>query len=538
MFRDIRIAVARLLLAALFVIPAFGPGAGAQDAAPPVEEEVVPATVTIGSRLVAVMRTSIYGHTPQTRAANAEERIRAALRENDTADFKTVVRSEGTMIYFGAHHLLTVLHGDLDVLAGETMEDAVDTTLSALKAGFDQHRRGRDPRILARGAAIGAATTLLYAALAAGLFASSMRIGDFLRLRWADKKGLRVFLLEASIIARRLLTSVGFLALTVSWLSVVLQAFPQTETAGENVLGKVVDALSGLLTSVVASAPNLLIAMFIMAVAMAGVRGLNSLLRAVLSGRVRIPGIGVEVARPTATLAKVLVVLSGLIAAYPYLPGTSSDAFKGVSVMAGVIVSFGSAALFGQVSAGFVLMYSGAFRRGDWIVVGDGTEGRLREIGYLTTRVQTFREDVFIPNLVLLSQSVRNLSRASVPDAAPLMARVSIGYDAPWRQVYRLLKDAAWRTQGILGDPPPVVHQVDLGDFYVVYELTVYIDRAAARRIARSALYENIQDAFNEAGVQIMSPHYEGDPGRKVLAPRDASDAEERSGEVDRVRGE
>jgi len=524
-----RSVLARCAIMLLLLLPFFGIPPRAQEGGPAPEARDEPAAVAVGSRLIAVMRVSIYGHSPRERAAMAQERIRAALRQKGKADLSTVDRTEGTLIYYGSQHLLTIAQGDVDSTAGRAMKDDVGAALAALEAAFEQHRRGRDPAVLAGGAAVSALATLLYVMLVAGVLRGSARAGRFVRARLERRRGLLVLLLEASVIARLLVSSTLVLALTIAWLSAALRSFPQTETAGEDVLGKVLASLSGLITGAVASAPNLLIALFILALALTGVRCLNAVLKAVLAGKLRLPGIGAEVARPTATLAKVLVILTGLIAAYPYLPGTSSDAFKGVSVMAGVIVSFGSAALFGQISAGFVLMYSGAFRRGDWIVVGDGTEGRLREIGYLTTRVQTFREEVYIPNLVLLGNSVRNLSRAPVPEATPLMARVSIGYDAPWRQVYRLLSDAAARTQSVLRQPSPVVHQVDLADFYVVYELTVYIDRASTRRFVRSSLFENIQDAFNEAGVQIMSPHFEGNPDRKVLAARDAEPEPQRS---------
>ncbi len=514
--------LASLLLVSLLSI---GTPLFAQNEEPTGNSPGEPAIVQIGPQMVTILRAPVYGHTASDRARMAEDRIREAMRDKRVSDFSTVVQSEGTLIYYGQHHLIAILHEDLDVPVGETMEQKVELALSALRETFDRHHRGREPAVIARAAVRALLFTLCYVGLMLGLVWASSSIDGKLRERLARGEVPRLLLLEASVIGRRLVVSLVSVALALAWLTLVLKSFPQTETAGSNLAESFLSALSGLFSGAVGSAPNLLIAILIGALALSAMRCIDVVLRAIRLGKIKFSRIDRDVARPTATLLRVIVVLVALMAAYPFLPGTSSEAFKGIGLIAGVIVSLGSATLFGQISAGFVLMYSGAFKKGDWVIVADGTEGQLLEIGYLTTRMQTFREEVYIPNMVLLGQSARNLSRSSDTDAAPLVARVSIGYDTPWRQVYRLLVVAARDTLDVLAEPPPVVHQVELGDFYVTYELTVYIPRSTGRRIVRSRLFENIQDSFNDAEVQIMSPHFESNPAQKVVAPRSENES-------------
>jgi len=96
---------------------------------------------------------------------------------------------------------------------------------------------------------------------------------------------------------------------------------------------------------------------------------------------------------------------------------------------------------------------------------------------------------------------------------------VTIGYDAPWRQVHAMMQEAATRTPGLRPDPKPMVYQLALSDFFVEYQLHVALEDPLARFVTLSTLHSNIQDVFNENGVQIMSPHYESQPQEKVWSP-------------------
>jgi small-conductance mechanosensitive channel len=220
----------------------------------------------------------------------------------------------------------------------------------------------------------------------------------------------------------------------------------------------------------------------------------------------------------------VVIWLFALAMAYPYLPGAQSDAFKGVSVLAGLMLSLGASGVVGQAMSGFSLIYSRSMRVGEYVRIGE-TEGTVVELGLFATRVHTgLGEEVSLPNTVIFSQPVRNFSRLAQGGRFVLHTAVTIGYGTPWRQVHALLLEAARRTPGVAEVPAPYVVQTALSDFYVEYRLCAQSTLAAAQRRveAMSALHANVLDVFNENGVQIMSPHYRGDPAQaQVVAATD-----------------
>jgi small-conductance mechanosensitive channel len=210
-----------------------------------------------------------------------------------------------------------------------------------------------------------------------------------------------------------------------------------------------------------------------------------------------------------------------VVVAYPYIPGSDSQAFKGVSLFLGVIFSLGSSSVISNVIAGYTMTYRRAFRLGDRIQVGDVT-GFVTEASLLVTRVRSVKnEEIVIPNSQILSSAVTNYSTLARADGVILHTTVGIGYETPWRQVEAMLLLAADRAEGTEKSPPPYVLQKSLGDFCVVYEINAYCRDANSIARAYTELHRNILDVFNEYGVQIMTPAYEGDPAVAKVVPRD-----------------
>jgi small-conductance mechanosensitive channel len=217
-----------------------------------------------------------------------------------------------------------------------------------------------------------------------------------------------------------------------------------------------------------------------------------------------------------------VVWLFALAMAYPYLPGSQSQAFQGLSVLVGLMVSIGASSTVGQAASGLILMYTRAFRTGEFVRINE-TEGTVMELGLFSTRIRTgMGDEVMLPNTMVLGTSTKNYSRV-VPGAGFVVdTTVTIGYDTPWRQVHAMLIEAARRVPAISASPEPRVMQTALSDFYPEYRLIAY-SRAEApvpRAVAMSQLHEAIQDVFNEYGVQIMSPHYLGDPADAKVVPK------------------
>jgi small-conductance mechanosensitive channel len=247
----------------------------------------------------------------------------------------------------------------------------------------------------------------------------------------------------------------------------------------------------------------------------------NGLFAGVEAGRLHVPWLDPDTARATRRIVSALIWVFAITVAYPYVPGSESGVFKGISVFAGLVLTLGSSGLVNQVMSGVLLVYSRALRPGDYVRVGEeDVEGTVTQVGLLSTKLCNIRrEEITVPNAVLVGNSVRNFSRLAGTDGPVAATKVTIGYDAPWRTVHALLLRAAARTPGIRREPRPRVLQRALQDFFVEYELLVHLERPEGRPLVLSELHARIQDAFNEGGVQIMSPHFEAQPEKKVVVP-------------------
>ena len=210
-----------------------------------------------------------------------------------------------------------------------------------------------------------------------------------------------------------------------------------------------------------------------------------------------------------------------VVVAYPYIPGSGSDAFKGVSLFLGVIFSLGSSSVISNVIAGYTMTYRRAFRIGDRVRINEHL-GDVAETRLLVTHLRSPKnEEIVIPNSLILNSSVVNYSSLAREGKLILNTTVGIGYETPWRQVVTMLLQAAERTEGLLKEPAPFVLQKALGDFAVTYEINAYCGDAQAMNQLYTRLYQNILDVFNEYGVQIMTPAYEGDPEQPKIVPKD-----------------
>jgi len=238
-------------------------------------------------------------------------------------------------------------------------------------------------------------------------------------------------------------------------------------------------------------------------------------------GIITISGFDAEWAVPTYKIVRILFVAFAVIVAYPYIPGSESDAFKGVSLFIGILFSLGSTSIVGNLIAGYSMTYRRTFRIGDLVKIDDHL-GQVIESKLFATRLRTPKnEEIIVPNSIVLNTHVINYSTLAKTQGLILHTIVGIGYETPWRQVEGMLKLAAVRTEGILKDPPPYILQKSLGDFAVNYELNVYCNDPMNLMKHYTALHQNVLDVFNENNVQIMTPAYEGDPEKPKVVPKD-----------------
>jgi len=171
--------------------------------------------------------------------------------------------------------------------------------------------------------------------------------------------------------------------------------------------------------------------------------------------------------------------------------------------------------------SGMTLVYSRALRRGDLVQIGE-TTGVVQEVGALSTKIKNiYNEEITIPNAVIVSNQIRNLTKLHEMDGVHIGSKITIGYDTPWRQVHAMMINAALRVPGLKAHPAPYVLQRALSDFYVEYELIAALDDPFVRAPVLSQLHAEIQDEFNTYGVQIMSPNFEAQPDTVVLVPKE-----------------
>jgi len=308
--------------------------------------------------------------------------------------------------------------------------------------------------------------------------------------------------------AARFVRLATIVVLLYFYVPLVFSFFPWTRTLGTTLLGYVVNPLKQTLLSFVGYVPKMFTISVVAAVTYYLLRVIHLIFRAIGSGNLQFKGFHRDWAEPTYNIARVLVLAFALVVIFPYLPGAGSDAFKGVTVFFGILLSLGSSSAIANAVAGTVITYMRPFKPGDRVKIAD-TTGDVVERTLLVTRIRTIKNvDITIPNAMVLASHITNYGSGAENRRLILHTTVTIGYDAPWREVHALLLAAANATENVLKEPHPFILQTSLDDFYVSYELNVFTDKPNIMADTYSNLHQNIQDKFNEGGVEIMSPHY------------------------------
>lgn len=304
------------------------------------------------------------------------------------------------------------------------------------------------------------------------------------------------------------------------WITYILSQFPYTKPWADSLGHFIVSKLLEILNSIISAIPGILMAAIIFYIVYVTTRIVNGIFLNIENEKLETRLFDSDTARITRRLIIFLLWLLAVIFTYPYLPGSSSDAFKGVSVFLGLLISLGSTGVVNQIMSGLVIVYSKSMTKGDIISVAE-IEGMVKEVGFLSTKVITAKkQEVTIPNSVITTHKVINFSRVDEGNGVTMATTLTIGYDTPWRQVHAMLKLAAENTPKVRNDPPAEIVQNALSDFYISYELRVKLERAEDRFDTLSNLHANILDIFNEHEVQIMSPNFNSQPTEKVFVEK------------------
>jgi small-conductance mechanosensitive channel len=506
--------------------------AGHTASAPPgdlLEDRVAVAPVVLDGAVLFRVR-GISAFPANYRAKQTLERIIQVARntEIDPTSGRIVTVEDRIALDFGDIRAVILYPVDAE-LEHVPLRLLAENTLHRLSYAIGLYREERTPTHLLRSTGFLAGITLLGALL---LWACIALLGWFNRLIERKVKGHIQRLEQAShsiLNGGQLWSWVGALvsgarallliAIVLTWANTALGLYPWTRPFAAGVFQLLLEPLRNMGTGIVNFLPDLAFLVVLSVIVRFILQATRTFFERVDRGWISLESFERDWAMPTFRIVRILIVAFALVVAYPYIPGSGSEAFKGLSIFMGVVLSIGSSSFIANMIAGYSLTYRAAYREGDRVKIGEHI-GEVIEMRALSTRLRSLKnEDINIPNSFVLGSSVVNYTSNQAQEGLILHTDVGIGYDVPWRQVEAMLLQAAERTEGLLREPAPFVLQRSLEDFTVIYQLNAYCRDADRMFAIYSALHANIQDVFNEYGVQIMSPHYEVDPDEPKVVP-------------------
>ncbi len=497
-------------------------GVWAQPTVPvlsPAQDQPAGAPVVFADETLFVVYDKLGPFTPSERARAITERL-SRLAKDPFAGLCPVTvadREFGHELICGETVIMTITDRDAQP-TGKSRQDAAKDYARRIQQALTKSRE----QVTLRALLIDGLFALLDTAVLIGLLILFQKTFPKLYAKIGAWKGTvirpitvqRVELLSADQIAGALIgvakavRVLVVLLLLYVYLTTVLGVFPWTRGLSATLLEAVLSTLKAIGLAFSAFVPDVISIAVIVIVTRFIIKLISLLFAGIERGAITFPGFYQEWAQPTYKIVRFLVIVFAAIAIFPYIPGSESPAFRGISVFLGVLFSLGSTGAVSNIVAGVILTYMRPFQIGDRVKIAD-TVGDVAEKTLLVTRVRTIKNvDVTIPNAMVLGSHIINFSSSAKDLGLILHTSVTIGYDAPWRAVHKLLIDAAKATAHILRHPEPFVLQSSLNDFYVTYEINAYTDQPNKMAEIYAELHQNIQDTFNQAGVEIMSPHY------------------------------
>ncbi len=491
------------------------------------------APVVVGGQVIGYIRERIGSLLPAERAALISRRIND-LATNPFAppvELRLDETTDGTDIMAGDQILMTVTDRDAAAV-GLGRQAAAQKAAAAIQAAIERTRQQNTPQ--ARGLRWVEVLGMVVVLILVLYFINRLYHRLVRKIDEMPVEGAPIPILGGTQAyrsgrwkqtLRRLLSIVRFvidLIIIVFLAPMVLRLFPATAIVAEQIIRLILAPLEAMWTWLIDYQSKLFTIVVIAIFTYVLIRLVRFFFSEVEQGGITIGGFEPEWASFTGRIVSFLLIVGAFVISFPYLPGSDSDAFRGISIFLGALLTFSSATAVSNIVAGVIQTYTGAFRVDDVIKIGE-TVGIVAEKRLLTTRVRTFKnEDVSIPNSLVLSTNVVNYTTMARGEGVILYTTVTIGYDAPWEQVHELMIAAALATPEILAEPAPFILQTSLNDFNIAYQLNCWTKSPEHMPRLYSGLHQNIQNKFNEAGVEIMSPAFTAlRDGNTVTTPAD-----------------
>lgn len=524
------------LLAAILIsllcclsIPAASAG---ESQAPSTGTPTSEAPLVVFNRPVFVFRSEFLGASAAIRAQRAQSNLSEAIETEGDLSIGIKDDPNGKLVMIGGTRAFVITPGDIDPLTHQNIDEASRQVIRRLEQVVAEAREARSVEAIIKALGISALATVIYLVLLSAIG----RLRTWLASRFLDIAARKAATLSIGgtqliekghllPIVQRLFDLVRWLViglLSYQWFSFLLSRFPYTRAWGERLNGYLIGVAESLFTGIIGAIPGLGVAIAIFMLARFSTNFLSRVLERLSQGQTGLGWLAPDTMPTTRRLFNIAIWLFAVAMAYPYLPGSHTEAFRGLSVLLGLMISLGASSIVGQGAAGLILTYTRTIRPGEYVRIGEH-EGTVTTMGMFTTTIRTgLGEELTIPNSLITGTITKNYSRAVLGHGYVIDTTVTIGYDTPWRQVEAMLIEAAQRTPGILQSPRPQVFQTALSDYYPAYRLVAQAVPSEPRSRAEvlSMLHANIQDVFNQYGVQIMSPHYMDDTDEpKVVKP-------------------
>jgi small-conductance mechanosensitive channel len=525
-------SVTCFILLAINALCAF---AQTNSAPPKPQEDISPGyPVVLGDRIIFYMKAQVPGFSPRERARSVSERIKTVAEDLtipidslSTSDFNKPL----TVIMAKDELLITPVLDEDAKAEGRSRQQLAAAYTEEVTSAIEQYRTAHSrKRIIVASLYLLVATLVLITLLY--LLNRLYRAGDAKIRAWTDSKRISIHIqslqlvpaehIKATLVgASKIIRFAAYITLLYVYVYLGLSFFPLTNQFAGQLLNYILLPLSAMARGVWAQIPNLVILAIIAVITYYAVKLAGLFFREIEKGSISFKGFYPEWGQPTFKIARVLILAFAGVIAFPYVPGSESPAFKGISIFLGVLFSLGSTSAISNILAGYTLTYRRIFKVGDRVKIADFT-GDVIDTRLQVVHLRTIKnEEIVVPSSMIVNSHVINYSSLARKQGLILHTTVTIGYDTPWRQVEALLLMAAERTPGLMREPVPFILQKSLDDFYVAYELNVYTDDPLKMAQTYTDLHRSILDAFNEYGVQIMSPSYRGDPGGLKIVPKD-----------------
>ena len=480
------------------------------------------------NRHIFTIRSNVAGFTQQEQALSILNRIKLALEKGGDDSISTHSAPKGgRFVELNGLRVFQIKPDDADPITGESVDEVVKNAAENLKTAVHDAREQSSKKFMIKGVGFASLTSLIFYLVCRLIYwGESKLISRFQKWiqAWADKLAVAIHPEQAMSSLKFLLNLAKWALIMIAgyqWATISLRQFPYTRPWGEQLHSYLIDTVTGILSAIVSALPGLVVIFIIILLTRFASQLIKAFFARIESGETTVPWMAEETAKPTRKLSQGLLWLFAFAMAYPYLPGSETAAFRGLSVLVGIMLSIGGSGLVGQAASGLIMIYSRVLRENEYVKIGD-TEGLVTTVGVFSTKVRTASgEEVNVPNSLIGNSITVNSSRLVEGDGLVVQTAVTIGYDTPWRQVHGMLMQAAKNTPGLSPERQPFIAQTALSDYYVEYRLSAQVERPEIRSITMTALHANIQDVFNEFGVQIMSPHYINDPAEKVWVPKD-----------------